>query len=220
MTSRQEKIPASRSLPGQMVLLLAACWAGWYVMELEILGGRILNIYFGSSIYVVWGSVIGVFLLSLSLGYIAGGCLSRGPGAGIILAVNLGLAAVWIFMIVPLRDPVCEAIFSSIFDERWGALSAALVLFTVPTLLLGTASPIVVRYLTHTPGQSGISTGLVFCLATIASFFGCIVTAFFLIAYNLTLVLQVSAGLLLLLSLGLLRYEYNLLRKYVGELPR
>ena len=65
----------------RFLLLFVACCSGWYIMELEILGGRILNIYFGSSIYVVWGSVIGVFLLSLSIGYILGGWLSRRKGA-------------------------------------------------------------------------------------------------------------------------------------------
>jgi len=201
-----------------MILLFVACCAGWYVMELEIIGGRILNIYFGSSIYVVWGSVIGVFLLSLSLGYILGGWISQSIKAGIILAAGLGLAALWIFMILPLRGPVCEAVFTGIRDERWGALSAALILFSLPTLLLGTASPIVVRYLTRRPGQSGISAGLVFCLSTIASFLGCIVTAFFLIACNLSLVLRVSAGFLLLLSFVLFWHETILLKKSLMEL--
>ena len=44
-------------------------------MSLELLGGRILAPWFGSSIYV-WGSIITVFMLSLSVGYFIGGRLS------------------------------------------------------------------------------------------------------------------------------------------------
>lgn len=197
----------SQTILARAALLFVACCAGWYVMELEILGGRILNIYFGSSIYVVWGSVIGVFLLSLSLGYILGGWLSQGKRPGISLAVNLGLTALWIFMVVYVREPVCEGVFTRIPDERWGALTASLALFTVPTLLLGTVAPIVVRHLTREAVRSGISTGLVFCLSTVASFAGCVITAFYLISYDLTRVLQISAGFLFLLSLLLLWSE-------------
>ena len=45
---------------------------GFVIMALELLGGRVLAPYFGSSIYV-WGSIITVFMLSLSLGYLIGG---------------------------------------------------------------------------------------------------------------------------------------------------
>ena len=57
--------------------IFIACSCGWFVMELEILGIRMLAPYFGSAVYVVMGSVVGVFLLSLSSGYMLGGWLSR-----------------------------------------------------------------------------------------------------------------------------------------------
>ena len=88
-------VQTSRSPLGRGAMLFVACCAGWYVMELEILGGRVLNIYFGSSIYIVWGSVIGVFLLSLSLGYMLGGWLSQSQRPGFFLAVNL--ISIWVY---------------------------------------------------------------------------------------------------------------------------
>lgn len=45
-------------------------------MAVEILGGRMLAPVFGSGIEV-WGGIIGVFLLSLSFGYLLGGLLSQ-----------------------------------------------------------------------------------------------------------------------------------------------
>ncbi len=58
-------------------VILLACVCGWFIMELEILGVRMLTPYFGSAIYVVTGSVIGIFLLSLSAGYMLGGWASN-----------------------------------------------------------------------------------------------------------------------------------------------
>ena len=49
-----------------------AGWSGFFVMAVELLGGRLLAPTFGSSIYV-WGAIITVFMLALSLGYLAGG---------------------------------------------------------------------------------------------------------------------------------------------------
>jgi hypothetical protein len=65
-----------RKLSG-LAIIVIACICGWFVMELEVLGVRVLAPYFGSAVYVVMGSVIGVFLLSLSAGYMLGGWLSR-----------------------------------------------------------------------------------------------------------------------------------------------
>ena len=58
-----------------LTIYLLAFVGGFVVMSLELLGGRVLAPYFGSSIYV-WGSIITIFMLSLSLGYLFGGRLS------------------------------------------------------------------------------------------------------------------------------------------------
>ena len=205
MINKLKEFPQSMPPPA---LLFIACCAGWHIMELEILGGRILSIYFGSSIYVVWGSVIGVFLLSLSVGYILGGWQSQKARARYYLPLNLLVASLWIYLVIYIRDPVCQVIFNHILDERVGALAATLVLFSVPSVLLGTIAPMVVRRLTNQADQSGISTGLVFCLSTTASFAGCVITAFYLISLNLVTVFTTSALFLFLISLAVLGIEY------------
>ena len=49
-----------------LIFLLVFC-GGFSIMAIELLGGRILAPYFGSSIYV-WGSLITVFMLALAAG--------------------------------------------------------------------------------------------------------------------------------------------------------
>ena len=61
------------------VIVCAAFINGFAIMAIELLGGRVLSPYFGTSVYV-WGSIITIFMLSLSLGYLWGGRLSsRNP---------------------------------------------------------------------------------------------------------------------------------------------
>src|SRR5690606_8397669 len=69
------KCPATRTGPCMAPIVYTLAFVGGFcIMSLELLGGRVLAPYFGSSIYV-WGSIITVFMLSLSFGYLLGGRL-------------------------------------------------------------------------------------------------------------------------------------------------
>ena len=174
------------------------------MMELEILGVRALAPYFGSAVYVVMGSVIGVFLLSLSAGYMLGGWLSRKVNSKRMLGINLLAAGAWLCAIPFFTEPVCDGIFNVGLDEKWGSLLAALVLFGVPTLLLGTVSPITVRWLTTRASDSGFNTGLVLAFSTVASFAGCVVTAFYLVLLSTRHTICVSGVALMALGATIL----------------
>jgi len=176
-------------------------------MELEILGVRVLAPYFGSAIYVVTGSVIGVFLLSLSVGYLLGGWLSGKARSLLVLGVVLIVAGAWVCAMPALIEPVCEMPYALGLDEKWGSLVAALVLFGVPTVLLGTVSPSIVHRLVMRAGRPGYHAGLVLSMSTVASFAGCIVTAFYLVLYSLRLTLHVSGVLLAMLGVAICAFE-------------
>jgi MFS family permease len=177
-------------------------------MELEILGVRILAPHFGSAVYVVTGSVIGVFLLSLSSGYLLGGWLSRKANSKRILGINLIISGGWLCGMPFIIEPVCNGIFDMGLDEKWGSLAAALVLFGVPTLLFGTVSPTMVRWLTTEASDSGFSAGLVLAFSTLASFLGCIVTAFYLVLLSVRRTLYTSGFVLLALGIIILLQMY------------
>jgi MFS family permease len=185
-------------------VIAVACICGWFVMVLEILGVRMLAPHFGSAVYVVTGSVIGTFLLSLAVGYMLGGWLSGRPASRRILGIFIAAAGAWMGLLPLMTGPVCDRIFDLELDERWGSLLASLILFAVPTVLLGTVSPTVVRWLTHRPDQSGFNAGLVSAASTVASFAGCLATAFYLILYSMRLTLWISGGILAVLGLLLI----------------
>ena len=187
-----------------VAIILVACVCGWFVMELEVLGVRVLAPYFGSAVYVVMGSVIGVFLLSLSVGYMLGGWLSRKANSKRALGVNLMAAGAWLCAMPFFIEPVCDGIFNFGLDEKWGSLLAAVVLFGPPTVLLGTVSPTAVRWLTRRASDSGLNAGLVLALSTVASFAGCVVTAFYLVLLSVRRTIFTSGAVLVALGVTIL----------------
>ncbi|MFC1739386.1 hypothetical protein ACFL1G_10105, partial [Planctomycetota bacterium] len=106
-------------------------------------------------------------------------------------------AGVWLCAMPFFIEPVCDGIFNLGLDEKWGSLLAAVVLFGVPTLLLGTVSPTAVRWLTTQASDSGLNTGLVLAFSTVASFAGCVVTAFYLVLLSMRLTICASGVILL-----------------------
>jgi len=186
------------------VIITIACMCGWFIMSLEILGVRVLAPYFGSAVYVVTGSVIGVFLLSLSVGYMLGGWLSHKKTSKTLLGINITAAGIWMCALPFFIEPVCEMLFNTALDEKFGSLFASVILFGTPTMLLGTVSPTAIRWLTRRPGDSGFNAGLVLCASTVASFAGCVVTAFYLILLSIRVTICTSGAVLMLLGLAIL----------------
>src|ERR1700676_15574 len=106
------------------LLYLIAGWSGYFVMSIELLGGRLLAPYFGSSIYV-WGAIITVFMLALSLGYLWGGRASLYAPSLKRLASLLLAAAVATLPVLFWGDLLLERLSALISDPRFGSLAAA-----------------------------------------------------------------------------------------------
>lgn len=174
------------------LLYLIAGWSGYYVMGIELLGGRLLAPYFGSSIYV-WGAIITVFMLALSLGYLCGGRASlRGPTLE-RLALILVAAALLTLPILLYGDALLDRISSAIGDPRFGSLTGALALFFAPTLVSGMVSPYAVRLLVADLRATGEGAGKLYFVSTFGSAAGTLLTSFYLVLY-----LEVNQILLLM----------------------
>jgi hypothetical protein len=195
---------ADGSRLSSLEIVLIACICGWFMMELEILGVRVLAPYFGSAVYVVTGSVIGVFLLSLSAGYMLGGWFSKRANSQRTLGINIVITGAWLCAMPFFIEPVCDGMFNLGLGEKLGSLFSALVLFGVPTVLLGTVSPTAVRWLTTQASDSGLNTGLVLAFSTVASFLGCIVTAFYFVLLSLRYTICASGAALVALGVLIL----------------
>lgn len=156
--------------------------AGFAIMALEILGSRLLAPTFGSSIFV-WGSLIGVFLISMAAGYFFGGRISlKSPSLGVLTLLAVG-AALFILFIPSISKPVCQGIDGVFNSERWGSLFSTIILFSFPLCLLGGISPYAIRLLSRTVETVGDTAGNLYAISTVGSFLGTIITAFYLIPF-------------------------------------
>lgn len=166
----------------RLTIYTLAFVGGFVIMSLELLGGRVLAPYFGSSIYV-WGSIITVFMLSLSLGYLFGGQLSlKHPSLkrfGIIFLV----AGVALYPLVYFSEPAMAWIFVRVEDPRYGSLLASAMLFIVPTAILGMISPYAVRLLVVSTEESGRIAGRLYFTSTLGSALGTLATSFYFVLW-------------------------------------
>ncbi|KYL34862.1 MULTISPECIES: fused MFS/spermidine synthase [Pseudoalteromonas] len=184
--------------------------SGFSIMGIELLGGRILAPYFGSSVHI-WGSIITVFMLSLSFGYLLGGKLSiRHPSLtkyGLIFLV----ASIMVLPIALFAEPIMAFIFSHIEDSRYGSLLASTALFFIPTIILGMISPYSVRLLVTNSERSGQVAGGLYFVSTLGSALGTIITSFYMVlAFDVNTIILGFAGVLG--TLGLIAISFDKLK--------
>lgn len=177
----------------RLLIFLIAGWSGFFVMAIELLSGRILAPNFGNSIYV-WGGVITVFMLALSVGYLLGGRLSLYHPTLRRLAGILSVSALATLPVMLVGDAVLDQVFERVQDPRYGSLIAATLFFFVPTAIAGMVSPYAVRLLVEQSHLSGHFAGLLYFCSTFGSAAGTIFTSFYLVLYFE--INQILAGLI------------------------
>jgi MFS family permease len=176
-------LPTSITSSRQNILVLCLAFiSGFIIMAIELLGGRILAPYFGSSIYV-WGSIITVFMLSLSIGYLTGGRLSLHNPRLTLYGSFFATAAALLFPLVFWGDAIMEAMFLRIEDPRYGSLVVSMLLFFLPTAVMGMIAPYSVRLLVMDHQRSGQIAGKLYLSSTLGSALGTLATSFYLVLW-------------------------------------
>ena len=182
------------------VIYLLAFSGGFVIMSLELLGGRILAPYFGSGIYV-WGSIITIFMLSLSIGYLLGGRLSVHNPSSSRFAAIFAVAAVLLLPLTIYAQGIMEFIFLRVEDPRYGSLVTSIVLFGSPTVILGMISPYSVRLLVDNVAESGRVAGSLYFVSTLGSAIGTLMTSFyFVLWFEVNTIIILLIGCLALLA--------------------
>jgi predicted membrane-bound spermidine synthase len=169
--------------PAAYGILLVVFLAGAGTLVVELAAVRLLAPWYGTS-SGVWTNVIGVILLALALGYLAGArlCLCADPlralGACLLLSAaatawlpaGAGPVAGW-FLPAGLRLDEAATLLT------WGSLASALVLFFPPAALLGCVGPLAVEALQRRQGgHAGVHGGRVLAAGTLGSLAGTFLT--------------------------------------------
>jgi spermidine synthase len=157
---------------------LAVFVSGVTSMGLEILAGRMIAPQFGGSIYT-WGSVIGVFLAALSLGYHRGGKLAADRASTDRLVRAFLWTALYVAAVIFAGDALVRATAAFPLPARFASLPAVTLLFGPPTYLLGFVSPYAAE-LSETEAV-GEASGRVYAVGTVGSIVGAFATTYALV---------------------------------------
>ena len=180
-------------------------------MIIELVASRLLSPYFGTS-NIVWTSVIGMILLSSSIGNFLGGKLADKDTNEALLKVVLLIDAIIIFIIPFYQRALIYSISKVITDNKVGAILSTSLTFFVPSLLMGIINPIIFKLNIKDINNVGNSIGRITSIATIGSIFGTFLGGFVLVpnigSTNILFILAIIITLLIPLV------DFNIKQKY------
>lgn len=177
-----------------MLLRVLVFICGAALMALEILGARVFAPSLGNSIFV-WGALISSFMIAMSIGYWMGGLASEKHAH--LRALGFAAASSGaLTVLIPIGSKPVLA-FAATLGPRLGPLTAALLVFFLPTVLISTVSPLAVRIAALHPEKVGRTAGSLYALSTAGSILGSLGTAFWLIPLAPVDSLVVGTGMLL-----------------------
>lgn len=151
--------------------------AGAVLFGLEICASRILQIPFGSTVYV-WSSVIGVFLLCLATGNLIGGRIADLAAKPRRLSFMGMVAGIWI-AVCPFWVPqLSSAIATLPLPPTIAATIATLTCFGAPAVVMGALTPCALRIAGADQETVGATAGRLYGLSNIGSIAGVFLVSF------------------------------------------
>ena len=188
---------------GKKVVLPAAVFiTGAAVLVIEVVATRILSPYFGNTIFTV-SSVISVVLAALSCGYVIGGKLSdKRPQASVFFGI-IAASGLSVLLLQIISDTFLPQLGEKLSLSS-GPLVSAVILFFLPSLLMGMLSPFAIKLQSLQAPKQGIGSvaGTMFFWSTLGSIFGSLSAGFLLIPHFGISRIVVSVGAVLIV-LGL-----------------
>lgn len=149
-------------------------------MGLELIAARVLSPYVGSS-NVVWTSIIGIILASMSLGYWLGGKNADKDASIDKLSSILLYAAIFTSAIPILETIVVKELAGMISNLTIAAILCAIIVFSIPSFILAMISPFAVKIKSQEDDEIGSLSGRISSLSTIGSITGTFLMGFVLI---------------------------------------
>jgi predicted membrane-bound spermidine synthase len=187
---------------------------GVVTLGMELSASRLLEPTFGNN-QIIWAALIGLILLYLALGAWLGGKLADRFPRRRELDMTITLAAVGVALAPTLAPPVLQMAAAGMagfaVNLLVGALLAVLLLFSIPGILLGTATPWAIRLSVARVEEAGRTAGRLSAIATAGSLAGTFLPVLWLIpAYGTRWTFFLLAlGLLVVVSLGSLRHAHR-----------
>lgn len=152
---------------------------GFSILLIEILGARLINPYFGNTIFV-WSSIISVTLGALAFGYWLGGKIGERISNPITAFYGLLSSGGSVSFFIPFAAQIVLPALVAI-GYRWGPFTAAVSIFFIPLALLAIATTVAVAAEFKQHGAITASVGKIFAVSTLGSIAGAVTAGFFII---------------------------------------
>lgn len=191
--------------PSLIVFISNAC-----IMVIELVAGRIVAPFIGVSLYT-WTSIIGIILAGMSLGNYVGGKLADRYASRRLLGTLFILAGLGSISILGMVSILGEkGLISAVSGLPLIARMVFYIssLFLLPSVLLGTISPLVVKLSLQDLSKSGNLIGRIYAMSALGSIFGTFLTGFYLIQWFGTRSILLGTGILLIM-LGILLGQWT-----------
>ncbi|HMN11706.1 MAG TPA: fused MFS/spermidine synthase [Bellilinea sp.] len=178
----------------------AAFTSGFASLATEMAASRLLGNYFGAS-NLVWSAIIGLILIYLTVGYFIGGrWADKSPRTDTFYTI-LAIAGFTTGLIPLVSRPILNYAANAFNEFQFGVLMgtfvSVLLLFILPVILMGTASPFAIRLLIQDTSDAGKTAGRVYAVSTLGSFLGAFVPTLLLIPWIGTFRSFAAIGLIL-----------------------
>ncbi len=179
---------------------------GAAVLIIEVTATRILAPYFGNTLFTI-SSIIGIVLGALSLGYYIGGILADKYPKFSVFFFLIFIAGVFSLLIQGLSKTILPALGYGL-DIKVGPPVISLILFFIPSLILGMMSPFAIKLKSFELKEIGKVSGSVFFWSTLGSVAGSFTAGFLLIPHFGISKIIISTGLVLVVT-GILGFWFS-----------
>lgn len=189
---------ASKSLviPCATVFISSFC-----IMVLELVAGRVIARYLGSSLYT-WTSVIGIVLAGITFGNYLGGRIADRFQAGKALAILFGISSVTCVITIVLNNLVGGWMWLWQFSWPERIFLHVSLVFFLPSTLLGTISPVVAKMALARGFSTGRTVGDIYACGAAGSIAGTFAAGYWLIATMGTVsIIWAVGGVMMLMAL-------------------
>ena len=169
-------------------------------MALELVAARVLSPYIGSS-NLIWTTIIGIMLTSMSIGYWIGGKIADKRPDINILSLLILIGGLFTSLIPVLEVLIVKTLSESINNLVLIAIITSLMIFGIPSFILATVSPFAVKLKDKNHENIGGTSGRISSLSTIGSIVGTFVSGFVLIPnLGVRMIILIITVILFLLS--------------------
>lgn len=178
-------------------------------MILELVASRVLSPYFGSS-NIVWTSVIGIILLSSSIGNYLGGKIADKNNSKNNIRVILAISAIIILVLPIIQKIILNLISGAINNLKIGAIIGTIILFFLPSMFIGFLSPIIIKLKLENLAQAGKVSGNIYAISTFGGIVGTFLGGFYLLpTFGSTITLFILSLILFILIFVVDGFKFN-----------